>query len=149
MLHVPQDEVGGEGAKTGSNVGLGEIQLSRVTQTSASEPGNVLNELEEAKEHFGALMPSAPSRKQEGRRAKPFHSDWPHLSYSERGAQISQTHPSQALTSPSHPLQLFALSLQLASVSPRLTSSRSISSGLPKGLRNCPPRDFLRGTTTM
>lgn len=51
VLHVPQDEVGGEGAKPGSNVGLGEVQLSGMTQTSASEPGNVLNELEEAKEH--------------------------------------------------------------------------------------------------
>jgi len=51
VLHVPQDEVGGEGAKTGSNVGLGEVQLAGVTQTSASEPGNVLNELEEAKQH--------------------------------------------------------------------------------------------------
>lgn len=51
MLHVPQDEVGGKGAKTGSNVGLGEVQLSGVTQTSASEPGNVLNKLEEDKEH--------------------------------------------------------------------------------------------------
>lgn len=39
----------GEGTKTGSNVGLGEVQLTGVTQTSASEPGNVLNKLQEAK----------------------------------------------------------------------------------------------------
>lgn len=51
VFHVPQDEVGGEGAKTGSDVGLGEVQLSGVAQTSASEPGNVLNQLEEEKEH--------------------------------------------------------------------------------------------------
>lgn len=51
VLHVPKDEVGGEGAKAGSDVGLGEVQLSGVTQASAAEPGNVLHELQEVKEH--------------------------------------------------------------------------------------------------
>lgn len=125
VFHVPQDEVGGEGAKTGSDVGLGEVQLSGVAQTSASEPGNVLNQLEEEKEHcerFRNIMGGGE------RRLKPCSSDWPHLSYSEHGARTPKP---------------------IETVPATLTSSRSISSGLPKGLRNCPPRDFLRGTTTM
>lgn len=31
----------------------------------------------------------------------------------------------------------------------RLTSSRSMSSGLPSGVRNWPPRDLRSGTITM
>lgn len=74
MLHVPQDEVGREGAKTGSDVGLGEVQLTRVTQAAASEPGNVLNELEEAKEWCESPDAFSTFREHKGGTAKPHHS---------------------------------------------------------------------------
>lgn len=37
----------------------------------------------------------------------------------------------------------------LAGWAPALTSSRSMSSGLPSGVRNWPPRDLRSGTITM
>lgn len=56
VFHVPQDEVGGERAEMGSDVGLGEIQLPGMTEAPALKPRDVLNQLE--KKRMQRLRPS-------------------------------------------------------------------------------------------
>lgn len=59
VFHVPQDEVRGQGAEAGSDVGLGEVQLPGMPQAPAPEPGDVLDELEGAEEHPETLERSS------------------------------------------------------------------------------------------
>lgn len=59
VFHVPQDEVRGQRAEAGGDVGPGEVQLPRVPQAPAPQPGNVLHQLQEAQEHPESLQRSS------------------------------------------------------------------------------------------